>query len=113
MPAPEPLPEFRERRYTAEDGLSLYYREYGDPLSPGVPVLCLPGLARNSKDFHRLALRLRARHWIVCPDYRGRGRSAYDSNSENYQPSVYLNDLRHLLAAAGMRHRRKPSGARR
>lgn len=103
MPAPDLPTAFRERRYTAEDGLSLYYREYGDPLSPGVPILCLPGLARNSKDFHRLALRLRARHWIVCPDYRGRGRSAYDPNSENYQPAVYMSDLRHLLAAAGLR----------
>ncbi|MGH6619540.1 MAG: alpha/beta fold hydrolase [Alphaproteobacteria bacterium] len=105
MPDPEPTPTaFRERRYTAQDGLSLYYREYGDPLSPGVPVLCLPGLARNSKDFHRLALRLRARHWVVCPDYRGRGRSGYDADSENYQPATYLNDIRHLLAVTGMRH---------
>lgn len=105
MPALEPTPTaFRERHYTSQDGLSLYYRDYGDPLSPGVPVLCLPGLARNSKDFHRLALRLRARHWVVCPDYRGRGRSDYDPDSENYQPAAYLNDLRHLLAVTGMRH---------
>lgn len=104
LPDPDaalPLP-YRERRYTAQDGLSLYYREYGDPLGPGVPLLCLPGLARNAKDFHRLAIRLKERHWIVCPDYRGRGRSAYDPNSENYQPATYLNDIRHLLAAAGM-----------
>lgn len=105
MPALEPTPTaFRERHYTSQDGLSLYYRDYGDPLSPGVPVLCLPGLARNSKDFHRLALRLRERHWVVCPDYRGRGRSDYDADSENYQPAAYLNDLRHLLAVTGMRH---------
>jgi pimeloyl-ACP methyl ester carboxylesterase len=102
LPAPDPT-EFRERRYTAEDGLSLYYREYGDPLLSGMPVLCLPGLARNSKDFHRLALRLRTRHWLICPDYRGRGRSSYDRNSENYQPAVYLSDLRHLLAVTGLR----------
>lgn len=102
MPGPDLPTEFRERHFTAEDGLSLYYREYGDPLSPGVPLLCLPGLARNSKDFHRLALRLRAKHRIVCPDYRGRGRSGYDPDSENYQPRVYVNDLRHLLAVAGL-----------
>jgi hypothetical protein len=46
---------FREHRFTAQDGLSLYYREYGDPLSDRAPVLCLGGLARNSKDFHRVA----------------------------------------------------------
>jgi pimeloyl-ACP methyl ester carboxylesterase len=98
------LTAYREHRYTAQDGLSLYYREYGDPLADGVPVLCLPGLARNAKDFHRLAVHLSARHWVICPDYRGRGRSDYDPNSENYQPGTYLSDLHHLLAAAGMHH---------
>jgi len=93
---------FREHRYTAQDGLSLYYRSYGDPLSGKTPVLCLPGLARNSKDFHRPATRWSADRWIVCPDYRGRGRSAYDPNSENYQPSIYINDLHHLVMVAGM-----------
>ena len=93
---------YREHRLTVQDGLSLYYREYGDPLADRVPVLCLPGLARNSKDFHRLAGRLGTTRWVVCPDYRGRGRSGYDPNSENYQPATYINDLRHLLAAAGL-----------
>jgi len=93
---------YREHRFTAQDGLSLYYRDYGDPLSDRVPILCLPGLARNSKDFHRLAARLGEMRWVVCPDYRGRGRSAYDPNSDNYQPATYINDLHHLLVAAGL-----------
>jgi pimeloyl-ACP methyl ester carboxylesterase len=96
------LTAYRERRYAAQDGLSLYYREYGDPLAEDVPVLCLPGLARNCKDFHLLAERLSARHWVVCPDYRGRGRSEYDPDSEKYEPGTYINDIHHLLAAAGM-----------
>lgn len=95
---------FEEHRYTAQDGLSLYYRSYGDPLARATPVLCLPGLARNAKDFHRLAMRLGADRWVVCPDYRGRGRSDYDPDSDNYQPATYLSDIRHLLAAAGMHH---------
>ncbi|MEM9683772.1 MAG: alpha/beta hydrolase, partial [Pseudomonadota bacterium] len=93
---------FREHRYTAQDGLSLYYREYGDPLAVPVPVLCLPGLARNSKDFNRLASRLGADRWIICPDYRGRGRSDYDPDSEHYQPFTYIGDIYHLLAVTGM-----------
>lgn len=93
---------FREHRYTSQDGLSLYYRDYGDPLADAVPVLCLPGLARNSKDFQRLAARLSADRRVICPDYRGRGRSDYDPDSDNYQPATYINDLRHLLAAAGL-----------
>jgi pimeloyl-ACP methyl ester carboxylesterase len=98
------LTGFQEHRYTAQDGLSLHYRSYGDPLARRTPVLCLPGLARNSKDFHRLAARLCADRWVVCPDYRGRGRSDYDPDSDNYQPATYLSDIRHLLAAAGLHH---------
>lgn len=95
-------PEFRERRYTAEDGLSLYFRDYGDPLSRRPPMLCLGGLTRNAKDFHSLALRLSHARRVVCPDYRGRGRSDYDDNWRNYRPEIYVNDLFHLLAAANL-----------
>jgi len=95
-------PSYRERRYTAQDGLSLYYRDYGDPLSARRPVLCLGGLARNSKDFHDFAERLAGVRRVVCPDYRGRGRSDYDPDWRNYRPEVYANDLFHLMAAANL-----------
>ena len=96
------MSDFVERRYTSQDGLSLYYREYGNPDLPGTPVLCLAGLTRNSRDFHRVAQRLCADRRVLCADYRGRGRSAYDPDSSNYQPATYLNDIRHLLAVAGI-----------
>ena len=41
---------YRERRIAAQDGLMLYYRDYGDPKGGDTPVLCLGGLTRNSKD---------------------------------------------------------------
>lgn len=94
--------DYRECRYLSQDGRSLYYRDYGDPLSDEAPVLCLPGLTRNSKDFHRLASRLAVARRVVCPDYRGRGRSEYDADPANYHPAVHLNDTRHLLVAAGL-----------
>jgi pimeloyl-ACP methyl ester carboxylesterase len=97
-------PAFAERWLTAQDGLRLYWREYGDALSPGVPVLCLSGLTRNSKDFHDLAVRLSPQRRVICPDYRGRGRSQYDPDWRHYEPRTYLSDLRHLLAAAGVDH---------
>jgi pimeloyl-ACP methyl ester carboxylesterase len=92
----------RERQFTSQDGLRLYYRDYGDALSPGAPVVCLGGLTRNSKDFHDLAMHLSPGRRVVCLDYRGRGRSAYDPDWRNYQPRTYINDIKHLLAAANL-----------
>lgn len=99
MPAPE---NFRERSFTSEDGLALSYRDYGPVRSPRTPVLCLGGLARNAKDFHALATAVSPTRRVLCPDYRGRGRSARDPDWRNYHPRVYLNDIRHLLAVAGV-----------
>ena len=93
---------YRERRVTAQDGLSLYVRDYGDPLSPATPVLCLTGLTRNSKDFSELAPRLASQRRVICPDYRGRGESAYDPNWRNYMPTTYLNDVFHILSALNL-----------
>ena len=93
---------YRERHLSAQDSLPLYYREYGDALSAGAPVVCLGGLTRNSKDFHDLATHLAPDRRVVCPDYRGRGRSAYDPEWRNYNARTYINDIKHLLAAANL-----------
>ncbi len=88
---------FTEKSYTSQDGLNLYYRDYaGD----GLPILCLAGLSRNSKDFHKLALHLNSKgHRVLCPDYRGRGKSDYDPSPMNYLPPAYIGDILHLLTA--------------
>ncbi len=95
------MSDFTEHLYTSQDGLRLYYRVYGSSQLPSIPVLCLPGFTRNSADFHLLALRLSSSRQVICPDYRGRGRSDYDRHTKNYQPSVYLEDIRHLLTVTG------------
>ena len=47
---------FEERRWTSPDGLSLYARDYSVAGDGGrLPVICLHGLTRNSKDFEELA----------------------------------------------------------
>ncbi|MBM3485449.1 MAG: alpha/beta hydrolase [Alphaproteobacteria bacterium] len=92
---------FRERHYRSSDDLRLYFRDYGDPAADATPILCLTGLTRNSKDFHGLAERLSTRRRVICPDYRGRGRSHYDSDPRNYRPPVYMRDVAHLLAVTG------------
>ena len=94
----------RERRYTTGDGLSLFFRDWGEA-NGRTPVLCLPGLTRNSADFTELAARHAGRRRVICPDYRGRGRSDYDPDWRRYQPTTYLEDLRHLLAAEGVGRR--------
>ncbi len=93
---------YRERRFTSRNGLNLYFRDYGDPLSDRTPVLCLAGLTRNSKDFHDIAERLATRRRVICPDYRGRGRSDADPDRRNYVPRVYVDDVLHLVALTGL-----------
>ena len=91
---------FLERRITSFDNLSLYVRDYGDPLDPEAPLFCLGGLTRNSKDFESLAERYSSDgRRVICPDYRGRGQSQYDPNWSNYDPRTYIRDIRDVLAA--------------
>jgi pimeloyl-ACP methyl ester carboxylesterase len=78
--------------------LSLYARVYeGHGSAP--TVLCLHGLTRNSRDFEDLAPHLQRRYRVIVPDLRGRGFSARDPQSQNYQPGMYLKDILALLAA--------------
>lgn len=97
-------PAYRERAFSAQDGLRLYCRDYGDPTAPATPVVCLSGLTRNSKDFDTLARRLAPRRRVVCIDYRGRGRSEYAADWRDYRSRVILDDVRHVLAAANLHH---------
>jgi pimeloyl-ACP methyl ester carboxylesterase len=94
--------EFRELRYSSSDGLGLYARDYGPVAGRPVPLLCLPGLTRNSKDFETIALRLAAGRRIVCPDFRGRGRSQYAGDPLSYRPEVELADTMALLDRLGI-----------
>jgi pimeloyl-ACP methyl ester carboxylesterase len=96
------MPAYRELTFSAQDGLALYCRDYGDRHSSKTPVLCLPGLTRNSADFAELAERLSRDRRVLSPDYRGRGRSAYDPDWRHYDPYVYIGDIAHLLAVTGV-----------
>lgn len=93
--------EDNARTYESEDGLSLYYRDCGAE-QPGTPVICLPGLTRNSRDFEDFATRLEDRRRVLTPDLRGRGFSDYDPNWQNYHPLTYVNDTWRLLDTLGI-----------
>mgnify|MGYP003397172230 CR=1 FL=1 len=92
-----------ERFFTSGDGLQLFYRDFA-PLTrpPKLPVLCLPGLTRNSRDFTHVAERIRQDRRVLCADLRGRGRSQHDPVWQNYHPGTYLADLGLLLQDAGV-----------
>lgn len=60
----------------------------------GAPILCLPGLTRNRKDFDGVAERLAAAgRKVVALSLRGRGSSDYDPDLLNYHPLTYRDDV--------------------
>lgn len=94
---------YEERRWTSDDGLSLYYRDYAGPEGyAGPPVLCLHGLTRNSRDFAGLAEHLAATRRVIVPDMRGRGQSDYAPDPATYNPLQYVADVEKLLAEQGI-----------
>jgi pimeloyl-ACP methyl ester carboxylesterase len=88
---------------SAPDGLRLHVRVWGSRTAPGLPVVCLPGLARTTADFEELAASLtaavRPERAVYALDYRGRGRSDYDRNPANYSFAIELADLLAVLTA--------------
>ena len=89
---------YAEHRYLSDDGLSLFYRMYG-AATDRVPVVCLPGLTRNSRDFATIAGHLARRRLVICPDLRGRGFSDRDRDHLHYVPATYLRDITRLLGS--------------
>jgi len=89
--------------YESADGLRLYYRSYAASQPGWLPVLCLPGLTRNNRDFVALAEHLSARHEVLAADLRGRGLSAWDSDPSHYQLSTYVQDAWSLLDSHGVK----------
>lgn len=95
------MTEYSDCNWTSRDGLALHYRDYpgGDDRPP---VICLPGLTRNCRDFENLAGRLAGQWRVICPEMRGRGDSAYAKDSATYNPMQYVEDITALLEEAGV-----------
>lgn len=87
------------------DGLSLFARDYrasGDERR--LPVVCLHGLTRNSRDFEELAPLLAGDgRRVIVPDIRGRGRSGPSPDPRRYHPATYARDIAALLDHIGIR----------
>ncbi|RRI05846.1 alpha/beta hydrolase [Mesorhizobium tamadayense] len=97
---------FSDFFYAARDGLKLHARIYGGANSDGWPVVCLPGLTRNARDFHELALYLssnaRKPRKVIAFDYRGRGQSDYDPDISHYNVGVEAGDVLAGLSELGI-----------
>jgi pimeloyl-ACP methyl ester carboxylesterase len=94
---------FKSLFVTAPDGLRLHVRAYGAAGERELPIVCLPGLTRNGADFHELARALGSdgahARLVVTIDSRGRGRSDYDADPDNYSFPVELADVLAVLTA--------------
>ena len=98
------MAEFSARRWTSPDGLSHFVRDYAaEGGERRLPVICLHGLTRNSKDFEDIAPRIAS--WgrrVIVPDVRGRGLSDRDPRPANYQPKVYARDVLGMMEDLGI-----------
>jgi pimeloyl-ACP methyl ester carboxylesterase len=81
------------------DGLKLHYRDYpGGPEAEGrPPILCVPGLTRNARDFEGVAERLSPAWRVIAIDLRGRGESPPAPDSSTYAPPSYVLDIAALF----------------
>jgi len=93
--------DYAERRWRSRDGLNLFARDYaGASGDARLPVICLHGLTRNSKDFEDVAPIIAGRgRRVIVPDVRGRGQSDWDPNPKNYRPPIYARDVIEMIAA--------------
>lgn len=98
------MSDFAEREWLSRDGLRLYSRDYpGASGDARLPLVCLHGFTRNSKDFEDVAPRVAVTgRRVLVPDMRGRGRSERDPQPGRYQPKVYARDVLGLMDALGI-----------
>ena len=87
------------------DGLNLHVTHWAALAPTAPPILCLPGLTRNARDFTDIALALSqgetARH-VYALDARGRGLSDHDPDWKNYSIPVETQDVIDVMTALGL-----------
>jgi pimeloyl-ACP methyl ester carboxylesterase len=83
--------------WMSQDGLRLHYRDYAGG-GERLPILCIPGLTRNARDFEGVADRLAGEWRLICVELRGRGDSDRAEDPMTYVPPVYWRDVEALIA---------------
>lgn len=84
-------------RFATPDGLNLHYEDEG----AGQPLLCLPGLTRNTRDFDFLKPHLTG-YRMIAMDYRGRGQSDWANDISTYTVPQEAQDVLALLDHLGV-----------
>lgn len=98
------MTEFAWRLWRAADGTALAARDYAAAEGEArLPVVCLHGLTRSSRDFEAVAPWIAGQgRRVLAADVRGRGRSGRAADPASYQPPVYVADLIALMDALGV-----------
>jgi len=95
------MASWTDRFWYSAEGLRLHYRDYEGPRDKP-PILCIPGLTRNARDFEPVAERYAGDWRILCIDLRGRGMSDFDPDPSRYTPHYYVADILKLLDQEGI-----------
>jgi len=95
------MASWTDRYWYSAEGLRLHYRDYEGPRDKP-PILCIPGLTRNVRDFEPVAERYAGNWRIIAVDLRGRGDSDVDPDSSRYKPQYYVADILKLLDQEGI-----------
>ena len=95
------MPSWTDRFWYSVEGLRLHYRDYEGPRDKP-PILCIPGLTRNARDFEPVAERYAGDWRVIIVELRGRGESEPDPDPSRYTPHYYVADLLKLLDQEGI-----------
>jgi pimeloyl-ACP methyl ester carboxylesterase len=95
------MASWTDRFWYSAEGIRLHYRDYEGPRDKP-PILCIPGLTRNARDFEPVAERYGGDWRVLCVELRGRGLSESDPDPSRYTPHYYVADLLKLLDQEGI-----------
>lgn len=95
------MASWTDRFWYSAEGIRLHYRDYEGPRDKP-PILCIPGLTRNARDFEPVAERYAGKWRVLCIDLRGRGLSEPDPEPSRYTPHYYVADILKLLDQEGI-----------
>lgn len=96
--------DWSDQYWWSSDGVRLHARVYAGPegSESAPPILCMPGLARNARDFEDLAPHVAQYRKVIVIEFRGRGESAFAKDPMTYVPLTYVQDVVAMLGELGI-----------